>query len=319
MVKIVQLPGEIWQIDLEDCGHPGRTAGYFVKGQEGWMLVETGPASSLDKILEAATSLGITPDNLKYIAVTHVHLDHAGGLGVTAEYFTNAKLIVHNKGSRHMVDPTRLIAGATKAWGEKKMAEFGKIKPVAKERVIPVREGDIIDLGNRIIEVWETPGHAKHHACFYDRKTKGLFSGDAVGVYHPLLSKSLLRPVVRPATPAPDFEGDKMIKSLIRMARAEVEVIYFTHFGMAHFPQQIIERQIGQLIIQIELAKKFCQEANAEKLLHEEVLWQIHKGLDVAAYEDIPNFHASQIKEEYSFLTELLSLSVAGLLQYCRK
>jgi len=174
-VKIVQLPGEIWQIDLEDCGHLGRTAGYFVKGQEGWMLVETGPASSLDKILEAATSLGITPDNLKYIAVTHVHLDHAGGLGVTAEYFTNAKLIVHNKGSRHMVDPTRLIAGATKAWGEKKMAEFGKIKPVAKERVIPVREGDIIDLGNRIIEVWETPGHAKHHACFYDRKTKGLF------------------------------------------------------------------------------------------------------------------------------------------------
>ncbi len=317
MVKILELPGEIWQIDLEDCGHPGRTAGYFVKGLDEWMLVETGPANSLDKILEAAIYLDITPENLKYIAVTHIHLDHAGGLGVTADYFNQADLIVHYKGARHMVDPTRLIAGATEAWGSKRMNEFGKVKPVAEERIISVQEGGIIDLGNRIIEVWETPGHAKHHACFYDRKTKGLFSGDAAGVYHPLLSHTLQRPVVRPATPAPDFEGDKMIKSLIRMAMAEIEVIYFTHFGTAHFPQQIVERQIGQLIIQMELAKKFSQEANAEQMLREAVLRQLHKGLGVTAYENIPNYDP-QIQEELSFLTDLLNLSVAGLLQYCR-
>lgn len=314
MIPIVELEGGIWQVDLEYCGHPGTTAGYLVRGDAGWMLIETGPASSAEKIFQAVKILGIKPPEVKYVAVTHIHLDHAGGLGVVAQHFSQAAVVVHYKSARHVIDPSRLIAGATAIWGQEKMQEFGEIVPVDEERVIPAGEGYRIDLGSRTIEVWDTPGHTKNHLCYYDAKTRGLFSGDAAGVYLPRLSETFGRPVVRPATPLPDFNGEKMLASLLRFALSDMDRVYYTHFGAAARPQLLIELVTGQLSVLLQLARKYVKSPDARNLLAGAIQRYIEKGLWGQA-------GSGEIKEpwaqnEWNFLTGILELNGAGILAY---
>lgn len=317
MVEIVKLQGDIWQVDLVECGQPGRTAGYFIKGDRVWMLIETGPASSLKVILEAAKILGIELGQLKYIAVTHIHLDHAGGVGLVSRHFPEASIVAHCKGARHLVNPARLIAGAKAVWGKEKMAEFGEILPVPEERVIAVDEGSKIYLDDRIIEVWDTPGHSQNHVCFYDPETKGLFSGDAVGTYQPRLSQVFKKQVIRPATPVPDFNANLMLKSLTRIGASDLEHIYFTHFGSVKSPQVLVEQLIGQLTIQMELAGGCYQDVDAQNILQKALLKQTKKGLAVQI--DDLRFADQRTRAEWEFITGKMSLSVAGILGYLKK
>lgn len=108
--KIIELKGDIWQVDLEERGVPGWTSGYFIKGEgsSGWMLIETGPASSAERLFDAANTIGISPRQVKHIGVTHIHVDHAGGLGVVSRYFKDAEIWVHPIGEKHLVDPTKV-------------------------------------------------------------------------------------------------------------------------------------------------------------------------------------------------------------------
>jgi glyoxylase-like metal-dependent hydrolase (beta-lactamase superfamily II) len=259
---IIELKGDIWQVDLEERGIPGWTAGYLIKGEgtSGWMLIETGPASSAERLFDAANIIGISPQQVKHIGVTHIHLDHAGGLGVVSSYFRDAKIWAHPVGKRHLVEPSRLIEGSRAVYGDQRMQEYGEVLPVPEGRFCPVTEGKIISLGGRTIELWETPGHARHHLCFFDQKTKGIFSGDAAGVYAPRLSKLLNHPVIRPATPGPDFKGELMLQNLYRFARSEAQNIYFTHFGAASPAQLLIELVTGQLLIHMQMAKDYLKE-----------------------------------------------------------
>ncbi len=261
MSEIIEYDGEIWQVDLFERGIPGRTAGYFIKGEDNsWMLIETGPASSLEIIFDAAKELNISYDNLKHIAVTHIHIDHAGGLGLLASYFKNAQMWVHEKGKKHMIDPSRLIEGAKAVHGLEKFNQYGDVLPVPEERINILNEGTKISLGGRILEVWEMPGHAKHHVCFFDHKTKGLFSGDAVGLYAPVLTKKLNHPVMRPATPGPDFNGELMKQDLYRLAQSDIRRIHFSHFGTSISPQIVIDIITGKLWFCLETAKKYLSE-----------------------------------------------------------
>jgi len=315
--EIIRLDGDIWQVDLNDCGIPGRSAGYFIQGGVDWALIETGPASSHSRVLEASDFLGIGPSALKYIAVTHLHLDHAGGTGILARHFQNARIVVHEKGARHMIDPSRLVAGATVAWGEEMMKVFGEVLPVDGERVVAAGEGYRIELGDRVIEAWDTPGHAKHHLCYYDSRTKGLFSGDAAGVYQPRLSRLLKRPVIRPATPVPDFDAPRMYESLFRMAVSDIERIYFTHFGMAESAQMIVELMTGQLTVQMGLARQYMGDADAQSKLNAAIVRQTKKGL-LGQYAEFKT-DDQRLKNEWDFLTGIMHLSVAGILDYLRR
>lgn len=316
LMMIKELEGDIWQFDLVDCGVEGRTCGYLVKGEKGWLLLETGPASSLPQIVAAIDNLDIGKDELIYIGVTHIHVDHAGGLGATAEHFPEAKILVHHRGARHVIDPSRLIKGATAVWGAEKMAIFGPILPVDQERVIPVQEGDEIDLGNRLLTVWDTPGHARHHVCFHDNKTNGLFTGDAAGVYQPHLSEKLGRYVIRTATPPPDFDEEAMMDTLKRMAMAELDILYFTHFGPLKQPLQVIEQLIGQLTLQMELARQYKGHPQSRELLGKAMVDYIMRELGVRDINDIGTETDEIIKNEWSFMTGLLELSGAGCLHY---
>ncbi len=326
MAEIVELNGDIFQVDLKECGYVGRTAGYLVRGKDGWMLVETGPASSAGVILEAVSQLGLKPEQLKFIAVTHIHLDHAGGLGLLAKHFKEARLVVHPKGARHMIDPSRLIAGATEFWGKEKMEQYGEVLPVDEERVLGAKEGDMIDLGDRKIEIWETPGHAKNHVCYYDALTNGVFSGDALGVYASGLTKLLGRPVIRIATPAPDCNGELLFKSLFRVAMSNIEQIYFTHFGVGRPPQLLIENVIGQLGIFIESGKTYIEQRGGVQGIQEDSALEVYalemenyirKGL-LGRKKHLDGMDAA-MKQEWEFQVDMVKHSAGGIMQYLRK
>ncbi len=321
MADIVQLEGDIFQVDLRECGYEGRTAGYFVRGSGGWALVETGPASSAGVVREAAAQLGIEPEQLKYIAVTHIHIDHAGGLGVLARHFPGAGLVVHPKGARHMIDPSRLIAGALQVWGEEKMRQYGDIVPVEEGRVLHAVEGAVLDLGDRKIEVWETPGHSKNHVCYYDAATGGLFSGDAAGVYSPGLSQRLRRPVLRPATPAPDFNGEQMFSSLLRIAASEIKQIYFTHFGAGRPPRLLVENIIGQLTVFMHMGRQCLQQGGGAREAADALaaVMRRYARFGLLEEEDVPAGMDGRMAQEWDFMVGMTKLSAQGIVQYLAK
>jgi glyoxylase-like metal-dependent hydrolase (beta-lactamase superfamily II) len=159
--------------------------------------------------------------------VTHIHLDHAGGAGTIAERFPAATVWVHERGAKHLADPSRLWASAAQVYGgEDRLSEmFGPMEPIDSGRIRSVAEGDTIGLGDRVLDVMYTPGHASHHVSLVDGESGALFTGDALGIHFPDVG------VLRPATPPPDIDVEAAVDSIERIrARAE-SALMFSHFG----------------------------------------------------------------------------------------
>lgn len=210
---------------------------YFLPGPHP-TLVEPGPESSLDTVIAALEAKGVAPDDLAWIVVTHVHLDHGGGAGLLAERFPRATVVVHAEGARHLADPTRLVASATRVYGEEHMAGlWGGMRPVPAERLRAVDEGDHVDLGGgRRLEVMYTPGHAKHLMCLVDSETGGVFVGDAVGITLPGSH------LVRPTVPPPDIDPALLLSQLDRLGQRGVTSINFAHFGIDHDVDALLDQ-----------------------------------------------------------------------------
>src|SRR3954454_4259467 len=204
-------PGVI-QIDTLLGGWHNVTAGYLVVGREP-VLVETGSQSSVDALLAALAELNVAPTDLAGIAVTHIHLDHAGGVGDVARAFPNATVYVHEKGARHLVDPTRLVSSAARVYGDLLDSLYGRLEPTPAERIHVLEDDEEIRIGpTRVLTTIDSPGHAKHHLALHDSESGIIFAGDAVGVRLPDSG------VLRPSTPPADFDLDKAINSLHRFA-----------------------------------------------------------------------------------------------------
>lgn len=215
----------ITAIDTFMGGRARYTAAYLLDATEP-TLVETGPGTSVEPVAAALRELGMAPDELAHIVLTHIHLDHAGGVGQLAERFPRATVWVHHRGAPHLVDPTRLVASTARVWGEREMRElFGPAKPVGDERVRPLHDADVIRLDDRELEVLDTPGHASHHVALVDSRTGAVFTGDALGIHVPDL------PVLRPATPPPEFDLGRYIASIERIRDAARSILLFAHFG----------------------------------------------------------------------------------------
>ncbi len=217
-------PG-ITAVDTRMAGRPRATSAYLVAGERP-ALVETGPATSAEAVRRGLASLGLGPDDLAHILVTHIHLDHAGGAGTLARAFPGATVWVHQRGAPHLANPARLVASTARVYGEERVRElFGETEPVPAERLRAAGEGDVIDLGSRVLDVMETPGHASHHLCFQDRETGAVFTGDAVGVHLPDVG------VLRPATPPPEFQVEAAVESIERVRRRARGALLLSHFG----------------------------------------------------------------------------------------
>ena len=241
-------PGVI-QIDTLLGGWHNVTAGYLVTG-DAPVLVETGSQSSVTRLLAALDDLGVDAGELAGIAVTHIHLDHAGGVGDVAAAFPQATVYVHEKGARHLADPTRLVDSAAMVYGDLLDALYGRLTPTARERLHVLADGEQIAVApNRTLTTVDSPGHAKHHLALHDSGSGLLFAGDAVGVRLPDVG------VLRPATPPPDFDLDHALHSLRRFAERRPSGIALAHFGLVSDPQEILDEAAETLTRWAEVAE----------------------------------------------------------------
>ncbi len=226
-------PGVI-EIDTLLGGWERVTAGYLIQGSAP-VLVETGSQSSVPALLEALASLGVDADDLAGVAVTHIHLDHAGGVGDVARAFPSATVYVHEKGARHLADPTRLVESAARVYGPLLDSLYGRLDPTPADRIHVLADGEEIHVSpGRSLTTVDSPGHAKHHLALHDSDSGILFAGDAVGVRLPDAG------VLRPSTPPPDFDLDQALGSLHRFAQRHPSQLALAHYGLVPDAQSVL-------------------------------------------------------------------------------
>jgi glyoxylase-like metal-dependent hydrolase (beta-lactamase superfamily II) len=242
------------QIDTMLGGWDKVTAGYLIEGPDP-VLVETGSQSSVEALLTALADLNVDAGDLAGVAVTHIHLDHAGGVGDVARAFPNATVYVHEKGARHLVDPSRLVSSAAMVYGDLLDSLYGRLDPTPAERIHVLDDGEELKVGpTRVLTTVDSPGHAKHHLALHDSESGILFAGDAVGVRLPDAG------VLRPSTPPPDFDLDSALHSLDRFAERAPQGLALAHFGLVPDPVAMLEEAKGTLRRWAEVAEAAWRE-----------------------------------------------------------
>ncbi len=211
---------------------PGLAACYLIEHNGMTGFIDTGTNNSVLILLEVLKRKGIAAESVAYIMPTHVHLDHAGGAGGLMQHFTQATLLIHPRGARHMIDPAKLEQGSLAVYGEEAFGKmFGRLIPVAAERVQEVEDEFELDFNGRKLLFLDTPGHARHHYCIYDELSQGLFTGDTFGVSYPELNNGKNRFIFPPTTPI-QFDPAAWLQTLERLMALKPARIYVTHFGM---------------------------------------------------------------------------------------
>ena len=246
-------PGVV-EIDTLLGGWERMTAGYLITG-DAPVLVETGSQTSVPALLAALDDLGVGPDELAGVVVTHIHPAHAGGVGDVAAAFPQATVYVHERGARHLVDPTKLVGSAARVYGDLLDSLYGRLTATDAARVRVLEDGDEVRVSaNRTLTTVDSPGHAKHHLALHDSESGVLFAGDAVGVRLPDAG------VLRPATPPPDFDLDQAIDSLRKFGARRPAGIALAHYGLVPDPVDILEEAEGTLRQWAEVAEAAWRE-----------------------------------------------------------
>jgi len=276
----------------------------YLVNEEKKALVDTGPTTSAKAVLIGIKNAGVRPEDIDYLIVTHIHLDHAGGAGTLLQEMPKAQVVVHHRGTRHLVNPERLVSSVAAAQGEAIMAKLGEVVPVPVERVKPVGDGDVIELGdNQVLKFIDAPGHAPHELCILESRNNGLFSGDAVGLS--MADNKVLLPV----TPPPSFDLEAYLGTLDKLIALKVKTIYYAHFGASDKAQEDLRLAKSKLEAWDDLVGKAVAG----------------DGLDDAAEKFRDRLYAElePARNEvllYQYLVEgMVPLNIAGYLQYYRE
>ena len=244
----------VLEIDTLLGGWERVTAGYLIEGPAP-VLVETGSQTSVPVLLAALDQIGVGPAELAGVAVTHIHLDHAGGVGDVARAFPSATVYVHEKGARHLADPTKLINSAARVYGPLLDSLYGRLDPTPAERLHVLADGEEIEVGQgRALTAVDSPGHAKHHVGLHDSLSGLLFAGDAVGVKLPDGG------VLRPSTPPPDFDLELALNSLAKFAARRPSGIALAHYGLLEQPEELLAEADQTLRLWAETAERAYRE-----------------------------------------------------------
>ncbi|ORU91626.1 MAG: MBL fold metallo-hydrolase [Cycloclasticus sp. symbiont of Bathymodiolus heckerae] len=209
----------------------GLASCYLIEQNGHAAFIDMGTNNTVPLLLEILEQKNIPLSNVDYVIPTHVHLDHAGGAGQLMQHAPNARLIIHPRGARHMIDPSRLQAGASAVYGEAEFKKhYGDLIPIDKERVTEAPDGFGLYFQGRKLLFLDTPGHAKHHFCIIDKASKGMFTGDTFGVAYPELTAGNSPFIFPPSSPV-DFDPDAWINSIDRLIASGSNQAFLTHYG----------------------------------------------------------------------------------------
>jgi glyoxylase-like metal-dependent hydrolase (beta-lactamase superfamily II) len=194
-------------------------------------FVDTGTSHSVPYLLDALAGRGLSPEDVDYVLLTHIHLDHAGGAGTLLRQLPNAKAVLHPRGAAHMIAPEKLIAGTRAVYGDAAYEElYGEIVALPEERVLIVEDGDRLMLGSRELEFIHTPGHALHHYCIVDQANRAVFSGDTFGLSY-RETDTAAGPFIFPTTTPTQFDPVAAHASYDRIAAYDPLCVYLTHYS----------------------------------------------------------------------------------------
>lgn len=240
---------------------PRFDAAYLIVEAGRGAFIDTGTNHGVPRLLDAVRDAGLTPADVDWLIVTHVHLDHAGGAGLLLQSLPNARLVVHPRGARHMIDPGALYEGARAIYGDAEMARsYGRLVPVPAERVLTTSDGMDLGLAGRTLRFIDTPGHALHHHCIWDARSRGFFTGDSFGLSYREFDVDG-RPWLLPTTTPAGFDAEQLAASVRRILAFEPEWLYLTHFGRVGGVARLGEMMLEQIDAMASLARQFEGEA----------------------------------------------------------
>jgi len=219
----VLASGVSW-FDLLFQGRPNRIACAVVTGADGTAIVDPGPTSTLETLEASLAMQGQSLAQVTHLALTHIHLDHAGATGTILRRHPSIRVLVHERGARHLVDPSKLLESAARLYGAAMDTLWGEVAPVPERNLIVVAGGETIAVGGRSFDVAYTPGHASHHVSYFDRASGIAFLGDTAGV-------CVQNGYVLPPTPPPDIDVELWLQSIQTIDRWQASTLFLTHFG----------------------------------------------------------------------------------------
>ena len=259
---------------------------YLLKQKNKVIIIETGTNYSVPYVKEALSQIGLSFLDVLYVIPTHVHLDHAGGAGLLMMQCQNAALVVHPRGARHLIDPSKLVAGAKAVYGENKFKEYyGEIFPIDANRVIQADDNFILDFDGRELRFIDTPGHARHHFCIWDKATKSMFTGDTFGIsYRDLDHQDEL--YILPSTSPVQFDPEALIQSINRIMEFKPERVCLTHFSAIKPTKKATNKLIESIHFVSNLAIKYADKNDSESIIYKKMMDYFLEGLNEIGFQN---------------------------------
>lgn len=237
---------------------------HIIRAGDRLTIIDTGTQYSVPQVERAISSLGLSFDNVDYIILTHIHLDHAGGASRLMSLCDNAELVVHPKGARHMVDPSKLVAGATAVYGKSEFKRlYGTIDCIDEARVIQPADGETLQWADRPLTFIDTPGHASHHHCIIDKQSNSVFTGDTLGVAYRVLRDGS-HAFVMPTTTPVQFNPEALHNSIDKVMNYRPDTLYLTHYSALSPSARIIaglHEQIDDYVMLTQQAAEADEQA----------------------------------------------------------
>ncbi|MFC0270716.1 MBL fold metallo-hydrolase [Metabacillus herbersteinensis] len=317
MAFIEKLDERLTIIDSLDLGMRGRTSTYVLQDEK-IALFEPSASPSIPHILEGLKELSIPLEKIDFIIVTHIHLDHAGGAGLLLEKCPNAYLVVHPKGAKHLIDPSRLIAGAQAVYGSEFNRLFDPIIPIPENRLLIMENADTLKLSDTCtLTFYDSPGHANHHFSIHDSVSNGIFTGDAIGIFYQELLEDGLE-FYLPSTSPNQFNPEAMLKSAQMIEKLAVEKIYYSHFGVSSNPNQALSALRKWLPVFLDAAERGLllenDKENVTALAH-----SVQNELQKSVFKALDQQNISKTHSVYDILKLDLSVCAMGLVDYLEK
>lgn len=292
-----------------DAGYvrPQLAAFYLLEHDGEVAVIETGTSRSIPRLMDLLNKKGIPADQVRYVIPTHVHLDHAGGAGGMMQQFSQAELVVHPRGARHLIDPSRLIEGTIAVYGEQKYKQlYGEILPTEASRVIEAEDGLEINLGGRKLLIRHTPGHADHHFCVWDEASQGWFTGDVFGISYREMIGPQSRYIIPTTTPV-QFNPEKMYASLDLLMKYEPKCMYLTHFGLLENPQEYVSILHNSIQHYVDIALANADEKDSAAAISSEL-----EQMEVSALlQVVPDMSPEQARKLLAVDTDLSGQGLA--------